>query len=96
MSSDKPLFEHDCEGCIFLGSYQCKRFGPVDLYFCGKKSGNNNTVIARYSSEGPDYGSGMIFALLEKQPYKEALDRAVARGLTTIEHELRLHGGLGR
>jgi len=85
-----PHFEHDCDGCVFLGSYEHKGC-LCDLYFCGQGGpggpGDHNTVIARYSDDPPDYASGMTFALLGHQPAKEALDRAVAQGLTTIEHE---------
>jgi hypothetical protein len=49
---EKPIFEHDCEKCIFLGHYE-----GYDLYFCK----NEPTVIARYGENG-DYMSGLIFA----------------------------------
>ena len=51
-----PLFEHDCDKCVFLGTYDGK-----DLYFCAKTL-SGRTVIARSSSEGGDYMSGMVFA----------------------------------
>jgi len=51
----KPTFEHDCPSCTFLGTYE-----KHDLYHC--KGCTGSTVIARYSSEGPDYVSGMAFA----------------------------------
>jgi hypothetical protein len=37
--------------------------GESDLYFCQQMLGGP-TVIARYSSEGPDYSSGLEFAKL--------------------------------
>lgn len=51
----KPIFEHDCDSCKFLGVHN-----QHDLYFC-PQSGSNPTVIARFSSNGPDYTSGMVF-----------------------------------
>jgi hypothetical protein len=49
----KPQFEHDCEDCKFLGSYDGR-----DLYFC---PGGGPTIIARRSSDPPDYSSGLCF-----------------------------------
>ena len=51
----KPLYEHDCTNCIHLGVHD-----KADLYFC-LQGGNMPTVIARYSNEGSDYTSGMLF-----------------------------------
>lgn len=56
-----PQFTHDCESCIFLGRY-VDTYSSVrkdfDLYVCPGEP----TVVARYSSEGPDYNSGVEFA----------------------------------
>lgn len=49
-------YKHDCECCKPLGE-----FGIYDLYFC-KQGGFEDTVIARFSSDGPDYKSGICFA----------------------------------
>lgn len=49
----KPRFQHDCGACVFLGHYE-----EHDLYYCPGEP----TVIARYSSEGPGYKSGLPFA----------------------------------
>lgn len=69
----KPRFDHDCSACIFLGQYQ-----EYDLYFCPAEP----TIIARYSSEGGDYGSGIVFALSDKpqKKYSVALIRALRTG----------------
>lgn len=61
---EKPRYEHDCATCTFLG-----RDGSADLYFCP----NGPTVIARFSNDGSDYVSGLVFAA--RIPY---LGRAVA------------------
>lgn len=52
----KPIFTHDCDSCTFLGSavIEGKEF---DLYHCAYEP----TVIARFSSEGADYASGLCF-----------------------------------
>lgn len=77
---EEPLHTHDCERCTFLGSYQMH-----DLYYC-THGGLPDTVIARRSSAGEDYTSGLAIAkLLEvehpKHPLVEALRRAKAKGL---------------
>lgn len=70
----EPRYQHDCSsGCTFLGQY-----GAADLYFC-TQGGNLPTVIARYSSTGADYVSGM--ALMQSPDLIEARTRAMARGL---------------
>ena len=50
---ETPKYIHDCEECIYLGTYN-----ETDLYFCDATP----TVISRYSDNGPDYKSGLIFA----------------------------------
>ena len=50
-----PVFEHDCDACIFLGHYE-----GHDLWFCPREVAGY-TVIARWSSDGPDYRSGAPF-----------------------------------
>lgn len=51
-----PVFEHDCDECVFLGHYE-----KHDLYYCGK---DIETVIARWSSDGPDYASGVPLGII--------------------------------
>jgi hypothetical protein len=46
-----PLHTHDCKGCTFLGTLD-----NVDLYHCLQGIGSP-ALIARYSSDGPDYSS---------------------------------------
>lgn len=64
----KPLFEHDCDACTFLGHND---EGTMDLYFCPQLPGLP-TVIARFSDNGPDYMSGIAFA-----PYNPNINKAV-------------------
>ena len=55
-----PIYKHDCDVCIYLGSYQL--VGVYDLYLCEA----GKTVIARWGSEGYQYDSG--FALIPNYP----------------------------
>ncbi len=62
----KPLFIHDCDGCVFLGRYQYRaetfdrKIGlrDYDLYICVSGLGQIDvSLIARYGSEGSEYAS---------------------------------------
>ena len=50
---EKPRYEHDCNTCVFLGQWK-----EYDLYYCSGEP----TVVARWSDEGGDYNSGIVFA----------------------------------
>lgn len=67
------MFEHDCNKCISLGSFQ-----DHDLYFC--KQGSLPTVIARFGNNPEDYKSGLIFADIDPE-LSEAKKRAISRSL---------------
>jgi len=54
---ESPIHKHDCGSCLFLGTFE-----RHDLYFCDKVIGGP-TLIARWGSEGPDYTSGVEFAV---------------------------------
>ena len=65
-----PIYKHDCDVCVFLGSYQlCLDY---DLYVC--KAGK--TLVARWGSEGNQYDSGL--ALI---PHNFAISVAARRAL---------------
>lgn len=70
---NRPRYIHDCTRCTFLGQH-----GTADLYFCPQIEGLP-TVIARYSSNGADYQSGMFNP--HTPALQEAKTRAMARGL---------------
>jgi len=74
VSNCEPVrFKHDCDNCDYLG-----RFKEYDLYFCDKES----TVIGRFSDEGADYTSGMVFARPDgSEVLYEAKKRAIKAGL---------------
>ena len=50
-------FNHDCEHCIYLGSFTWGESGitrQVDYYIC------NDSVLARFGDEPSDYSSGPL------------------------------------
>jgi len=61
MPEETPRYQHDCGNCVFLGLHQEDNI-TYDLYVCAAGK-NISTVVARYSSDGPDYLSGLEFAL---------------------------------
>lgn len=77
VKKDVPIFEHDCNNCDFLG-VSVDGNTVYDLYYCDTEE----TVIARYSNNGADYMSGMVFARPDgnKQLYEAKL-RAIEKGL---------------
>lgn len=74
-----PLYEHDCCRCVYLGQYKLTASERADLYVCA--SSLRPTVIARYSSSGPDYTSGLEASYGLNPDLTEARRRAEARGL---------------
>lgn len=84
-----PRYQHDCECCKYLGE-----FGPLDLYVHageGRLRSLPQTVIARASSEGPDYQSGMCFAFGMNEALTEARRRAEAEGHIEYPFDTALH-----
>lgn len=56
----KPRYKHDCEGCVYLSTWDDEHEETYDLYYCNQ--GSLPTVIARFGHDGPDYVSGIFFA----------------------------------
>lgn len=55
-----PVHVHDCDTCVFLGTWVTTEYGArveYDLY----KHENLPTYVARYSSQDSDYTSGLVF-----------------------------------
>ena len=50
MLIQKPLYKHDCEKCVYLGSAQEK-----DFYFCNKSLAGGDSLIIRLSDKPSDY-----------------------------------------
>ncbi len=48
-----PIYKHDCDVCVFLGSYQL--YLDYDLYVCEA----SKTLIVRWGSEDHQYDSGL-------------------------------------
>jgi len=73
----KPIHEHDCSRCLFLGTHKSH-----DLYFC-EQSGHP-TVIARYSSKGSEYISGVEFGkmAIEEGDFDKPIAQAYMRAKT--------------
>jgi hypothetical protein len=58
--------------------------GEYDLYVCVNAEYQTSTLLARYSSDGPDYYSGNVFAAPDRNPVLyEASKRAIALKLIT-------------
>jgi len=80
-ATDKPMYHHDCDHCTFLGQYEWRQH-TFDLYHC-IQGGGLPTVIARFSSDGPDYESGISGAKYYRaqgehdRPTAVALQRAM-------------------
>lgn len=51
----KPLFDHDCCKCRYIGTYDGK-----DLYTCSD-NGIIDTVISRHSNYDVDYENGLMY-----------------------------------
>lgn len=89
-----PMWEHDCDDCIFLGPATADHQTPVkedqvsehgastvDLYYC-PTARPFPTVIARYGGEPWEYKSGILFGMFAlDDDLKEAYQRASAYGL---------------
>jgi hypothetical protein len=73
-AGETPQHQHDCSDCIFLG-----RYGEEDLYI--HLSEVENTVIARFGSDGPAYSSGLCFSYGQTPRLTEARHRAEKLGL---------------
>ncbi len=76
----KPIHEHDCDGCTFLGTDQRGK----DWYVCGKPK--MRSLIRRYGSKGSDYESGLIAGCVT-MTYLERL--AARMGFEFNEHEMK-------
>ena len=75
---DAPTYTHDCDKCIFLGSFQGED-GDHDLYVHrDDEHPALTTVIARWGNDGPENNSGLGSPL---PSLVEARRRAVERGI---------------
>lgn len=86
-----PQYAHDCDACAFLGRYldtstgsKLEHADSYDLYYCHGEGLRLPTVIARFSSRGPDYLSGLV----EGQQFDRALSVAVVRTIRHLQAKL--------
>ncbi len=54
ISRTSAIHQHDCPNCIHLGVVIERN---ADLYLCPQPLHETDEVIARYSSNGPDYSA---------------------------------------
>jgi hypothetical protein len=88
-----PVFEHDCDCCTYLGTVSIRNRGrkkieymDVDLWIHLKTFGSlAPSVIARWSSDGPDYMSGTMGTFAsESLAMAECI--AIKRDLISYDH----------
>ena len=94
INSITPKWVHDCDRCIFLGTYQFA-VQHIDLYYCPALSGadgktGGGSVLARYSDDGPDYESCRVGLIADRTVTIEYLVKAFEiayreKGLFSIE-----------
>lgn len=75
---DTPKYDHDCKKCVFLGNFTDDEI-DYDLYVCSHEFPFIDTLIGRYSSDGPDYCSGVYF-IKTIAPIGEAYKRSLEKG----------------
>jgi hypothetical protein len=80
----EPIFRHDCERCVFLGTCQYEE-RDYDLYFC-KQGHFFPTIIARGSSDPHDYTSGLALAAVDPV-LREAYERSKERGFIAMDSQ---------
>lgn len=78
----KPIYTHDCSHCTFLGNFSWEG-ETFDLYHHASNS-IEDTVIARFGSDGPEYSSGTCFSYTGQSPALTAARlRAQQKGIMT-------------
>ena len=87
MKENKPLYEHNCDKCQFLGSFRVRVTEKYDLYYCYLPQYGCN-LIARASSNPDDYISDFMLAMQERNlplsPLGEAWRRAKSKNLSLL------------
>jgi hypothetical protein len=83
----KPTYEHNCNTCHFLGVYTTEEGVTEDLYICPNGIG---TLLHRYGSEGPEYGSFDLGGMYDLNPLAVLVDErgAKVRSVTTVYGEI--------
>ena len=79
-SSRKPVWEHECDECTYLGSIYVPNENTRDLYHC--TIGYRGTVISRHGDDCHAYISGLAIAETGHYPTLTiAMNLAVKKGL---------------
>lgn len=47
-----PLYEHDCEDCVFVARTETEDYGEVDVYICSKAESLTAVVRLEPGEEG--------------------------------------------
>lgn len=61
----KPVHQHDCDKCIYLGSvyeFTAGKKDPqlIDTYWCGQQNHYlQGSILGRYGDAGPEYASSL-------------------------------------
>jgi hypothetical protein len=83
-ASEAPMYEHDCDDCIFLGRADGRELyngvEVVDLYYC-PNSWEHGSYVMRTGNDGPEYQSGPLANGTGWGPNDEVYRRARERGL---------------
>jgi len=83
---EKPIYKHDCDKCIFMGTYRDEDINiDLDLYVHLADCIGETELVARMSDDGPDYLSVTINNLfrfphiISSKIHRETLKRAIER-----------------
>jgi hypothetical protein len=99
----KPIFEHDCQSCVYLATVTYEEVtytdygsfhkqAPADLYYCPQGGIPVSTLIARFSDDGPDYTSGLSAgrdSWLVRQGQHYQSDYLYPTGQRLVDHLMR-------
>jgi hypothetical protein len=80
MNEPDRKYKHDCQACLFLGSYE-----ECDLYFCNQAGCGVSTVIARFGNGGHEYMSGLNVARNVRFP--RPMQESEASSTKAIPHD---------
>ncbi len=92
-----PVYMHDCQKCIFLGTLKPLSSDgekEIDCYICIKSNINLSSIIGRYGNEGYQYVSshpyhafagGDEYLLLADRYYLYSIIQAARLGLITLD-----------
>lgn len=84
----KPTFEHDCDACILVATSD-----KEDIWFCPAVDGKKFfEVMARTSSEGPDYTTFPLVGLMYTDQLRKAPTWALLVAIALLSGRLTPKG----